>query len=116
MVSRSLAQIFACNIQRKRKILGWSQENLAENLGIGQQSLSRIERGAMAPKFERLPDIAQVLHCSVAELFIDPDEKSISEPTAMIADILEGLTAEEQKTILHFVSEASLLFKRNRSV
>ena len=88
MAKNELSVIFGNNIHRKRKQLGLTQDELAEKLGIGQQSLSRMERGTMAPKFERLQDIEMI-----------------------ITDILSGLTPKEKHSILKFVSDASQIFK-----
>jgi transcriptional regulator with XRE-family HTH domain len=114
MGDSQLAQIFAYNIQQKRRLLGLTQDALAEKLGIGQQSLSRMERGIIAPKFERLSDIASVLHCSVAELFVNDSMPENSE-SIIIADILQGLTREERRALLHFILDAAHVFKTVRS-
>ncbi len=110
MGKNELSVVFGSNIQRKRKQLGMTQDELAEHLGIGQQSLSRMERGTMAPKFERLQDIASVLHCSVPELFIQ-DSTEETDIESIISDILSGLRLKEKNLILKFVSDASQLFK-----
>ena len=63
-MNADLAKTFGANVQRRRKQLGLTQDNLAELLGIGQHSLSRIERGVLTPKFDRLsifPNICTVL-------------------------------------------------------
>lgn len=112
MAKSELSVIFGNNIQRKRKQLGLTQDELAEKLGIGQQSLSRIERGTMAPKFERLQDIACVLHCPVSEFFIH-DTHDDTDIESIITDILSGLNPKEKKLILKFVSDASQLFKNH---
>ncbi len=112
MSESSLAVIFGNNIQRKRKQLGLTQDELAELLGIGQQSLSRMERGTMAPKFDRLEDIASALHCPVSELFIG-EENSDRDVELIVADILYGLRPVEKDSVLRFVSDAALIFKRN---
>ena len=79
-------------------------------MGIRQQSMSRIERGVAAPRFERLTDIARELHCSVAALFVEPN--TVSEDTQdVLTDVLEKLTATERALVLRFVIEASALFK-----
>lgn len=114
MSGSSLATIFGNNIQRKRKLLGLTQDELAERLGIGQQSLSRMERGTMAPKFERLEDIAKALYCSVPELF-NSEKNSERDIEIMISDILYDLRSHEKNSILRFVSEASIIFKQNRN-
>ena len=115
MTKSDLAIIFGKNIQRKRTQLGLTQDELAERLGIGQQSLSRIERGTMAPKFERLQDIASVLHCPVSELFVDDATKD-TDTESIIRDILHGLNHNERISILKFISEASLLLKNHRKM
>lgn len=110
MTARNLAQVFATNIQRKRKLLGLTQEDLAARLGIGQQSMSRIERGVAAPKFERLTDIARELHCSVAALFVEPSAVG-GDTQDVLANILGELSETERACVLKFVIEASTLFK-----
>ncbi len=113
MAEKTLAEIFGANIQRKRKMLGLTQEELSERLGVGQQSLSRMERGTMAPKFERLNDIARALHCPVSELFVDAATLP-HEYASTIDDILNGLSEAECAAVLRFVSDASLLMRSSR--
>lgn len=72
--SKSLARRVGANIAAHRKLKGWTQAQLGEILGIGTDSLCRIERGTMAPRFQRLEDIAEALGCSVADLFRTPEE------------------------------------------
>lgn len=70
----SLAQRLGANIAAYRRLKGWTQAQLGEKLGIGTDSLCRIERGVMAPRFQRLEDFADILGCSVADLFKTPEE------------------------------------------
>ncbi|MBQ2761867.1 MAG: helix-turn-helix transcriptional regulator [Mailhella sp.] len=70
----SLARRVGANIAAYRKLKGWTQAQLGEILGIGTDSLCRIERGTMAPRFQRLEDIAKALGCSVSDLFRTPEE------------------------------------------
>ena len=86
-------------IYAKRKALGLTQAALAEKLGIGQQSLSRIEQGRMAPKFERLQDIADALACGVPDLFRSVDTGAVQHMDAL-ADLLVSLTEEEQAFVV----------------
>lgn len=57
------------NIGQKIKELrlqrGWSQEKLAEKIGIGQQYISKYESGKLSPSFKTLSKIADVLGVSV---------------------------------------------------
>lgn len=70
----NLAKLVGGNIAARRKQKNWTQAELGEKLGIGTDSLCRIERGVMAPRFQRLDDIAHFLDCSVADLFKTPEE------------------------------------------
>lgn len=74
-----LAIIVGANISAKRKLKGMNQAQLAELLGIGPDSLSRIESGITAPKFQTLEKMAQALECPVAEFFLcDGEEKAVN--------------------------------------
>ena len=64
-----LTAIVGANITAFRKEKGWNQAQFAELLGVGADSLSRIERGLVAPRFKRLEQMAELLECSVADLF-----------------------------------------------
>ena len=66
---QSLASIVGANISHRRKELGLTQEGMAEKPNMGGDSLSRIENGLVAPRFQRLEKIAAVLGCAVADLF-----------------------------------------------
>lgn len=110
MKKELLSEIFGQNIQRKRKQLGMTQDALAERLGIGQQSLSRMERGTMAPKFERLQEIADALHCSVAELFIE-SEQNFYETRLTLCELINGLTKRESDAVMNIVREMVTIFK-----
>ena len=110
MLVNFLTKIFGNNIRKRRKGLYLTQVELAERLGIGQQSLSRIERGVTAPKFERLEEIEDVLQCSVSALFhAEPCEKGGID--RIIRENLQGLQEKEQKIILKLIAEVSVVLK-----
>ena len=81
-----LAIIVGANISAKRKRKGMNQVQLAEQLGIGPDSLSRIESGITAPKFQTLEKMAQVLECPVAELFLYNEEGVVLDITKNFSD------------------------------
>lgn len=110
MLVTLLTKIFGNNIRKRRKGLYLTQVELAERLGIGQQSLSRIERGVTAPKFERLEEIEDVLQCSVSALFhAEPCEKGGID--RIVRENLQGLQEKEQKIILKLIAEVSVVLK-----
>lgn len=52
---------------RTRK--GLSQEQLARLMGTTQAAVAMWETGARMPRADKLPKLAEVLGCSVADLF-----------------------------------------------
>lgn len=56
------------NIAKHRQKLGLTQEQLAEKLDLGNEAISRIERGVTTPSLMRLFDFAMVFHCKVNDL------------------------------------------------
>lgn len=65
----TLREQFGCNLRRLRLKEEWTQEQMAERLGMSVNFLSFMERGLKAPSFENLERIAEVLKVGVAELF-----------------------------------------------
>lgn len=98
---------FGAVIAEKRKLLRISQEVLAERVEISQESLSRMEKGFIAPRFERLQLFADALECSISDLFRvqgDADERA-----GTIAKILSSLSDEQQKEIVGIVATVAKL-------
>lgn len=81
-----LARLVGSNIAMRRKLKKWTQAQLGEMLGIGTDSVCRIERGVTAPRFQRIEDIAHLLGCSVADLFKTPEEQLQSALCSQNAD------------------------------
>lgn len=54
-----------------RKQMGWSQEDLAEQLGVSRQSVSKWESGASVPELERIIQLCDLFGLSADELIRD---------------------------------------------
>ena len=92
-----LATIVGANITAQRRLMGWNQAEFAEQLGIGADSLSRIERGLVAPRFPRLEQMASLLECPVYELFQTQEdrERAKERPAAVSFSSLDLSTRRE---------------------
>jgi transcriptional regulator with XRE-family HTH domain len=55
-------------IRLRREELGLDQSELAERLGVGQQTVSRWETGSGLPRRERLPQLADALEFDPSHL------------------------------------------------
>ena len=62
-------------IRERRRALGLSQQDLAEQLGVSFQQVQKYERGANRISFSRLVEVSGALRCSLADLAegLDPD-------------------------------------------
>ncbi len=61
--------ILATNIQNFRKKCGFTQEELAQKLGVTFQAISKWENAKSAPDILFLPIMADLFGCSIDELF-----------------------------------------------
>lgn len=55
-------------IREKRKSVGWTQEDLADQAGIDRSYIGGVERGERNLTFNTLCQICQALGCDVATL------------------------------------------------
>lgn len=65
----SLKSRFGRRLKQLRLYRGLTQEELAEATRLSAESISNLERGKHAPKFETLEVLAQALGVSVKALF-----------------------------------------------
>ena len=80
-----------------------TQIELANRLDMAPDALSRIENGYVAPRFNRIEEMAKVLDCSVAELFRERSA-SLRARSDYIADIISPLSPEKQEEVISLVS------------
>ena len=74
-----IKEVFGNNIRKARKQKGWSQEHLAELVGIGVPAISKIERGKSFPNEENLNSIITVLKIQPHLLFKDENDIDAEE-------------------------------------
>jgi len=60
---------FGKNLRKHRKLKGFTQEQLANDLGIEISQISRIERGIINTSIGNINSIAVVLKISLKDLF-----------------------------------------------
>lgn len=105
-----LAVTVGAAIAARRKQKGLTQSQFAEFIDVTQDSLSRMEKGSIAPKFSRLQRIADGLGCSVADLFRKLDD-SAREKAERMADKISPLSPELQDLVVEFVEKTVEVFK-----
>ncbi|EPN9336299.1 helix-turn-helix domain-containing protein [Enterococcus faecalis] len=79
---------FSKNVARLRKERGYSQEDLANKLGVKKQTISNIERGTRYPTFDTLEKIVQVFNVSSVQLFGTEKEIEVAD-TSYVMDRMD---------------------------
>jgi transcriptional regulator with XRE-family HTH domain len=57
------------NIRELRESAGLTQGELASELGVDRSSVTKWETGKSRPRTEDLPKLAEVLQCSIDDLY-----------------------------------------------
>lgn len=62
-------------IQKRRMAIGMTQAELAHKLGVNPSSVAKWETEKAYPRADLLPKIAQLLGCTIDDLYADEPEK-----------------------------------------
>lgn len=88
-----------------REIRQWSQEDMADKLGMSVTGYAKIERGQSKLYYDKLVQIAQVFNVSVSDL-ITVDEK---KPTWYFAE-----NCSNQNTANYYATDSAMLIELER--
>lgn len=86
----------------ERRRCGLSQQQVAEQIGVEPETVSRIENGGIAPSLVRLRQFAHVYGCSLQGLLGRTSDR-LPDLAQRIASELDGLPARDQ---LHVAEQA----------
>lgn len=92
-----LQKDFGWQVRRHRMRMGLSQLDLAEAIGRSPQMIGRIERGASAPSFETLEQIARVLETPPHAFFAPSNLDASQAAVDRIVHRLSDLTPDEME-------------------
>src|SRR5919202_1482169 len=85
-------------VRMLRTLKGWSQTKLAEEIGVGQDTISAIERGEHEPRASTLRKLANGLGVDIAELFEEPTIRPLAEA------LVSPEAVEEQRALFGMCS------------
>lgn len=97
-----LAQLVGKAIAKQRTLCGLSQEQVAEELGIGGEAVSRIERGIVMPNIERLMQFAEIFGCEAADLLTQASHRP-EDQAVRISQMLNQLTPADRQLVLEMI-------------
>lgn len=93
---QELARKLGEAIAWRRDQAGLTQEELSELLGIGNQAISRIERGAVMPTLPRLYEFAEAFECRIDELLLSISDRDADQAAVMAHQIASLYPADRQ--------------------
>lgn len=99
---KRLAVLTGKAIAKHRIRMGLTQEEVGVRLGIGNEAVSRIERGLRKPNIERLIEFANIFECDLAELLTEMSPRA-TEQSVRIHDLLVPLAPEDRQFVVEIV-------------
>ena len=72
----------------RRRAAGYSQERFAEDLGIDRSRIAQYETGRAWPPAALLPAMADLLCCSIDDLYVRPEENGPPRASAPTTEIV----------------------------
>ena len=103
------------NIRTIRHQRGWSQEDVANRLGISIPALSKIETGVTDINLSRLEQIANIYDLNVVNLLaLDAED---AEPQTSSLTVAQKKIVDRESEIAHLQRKVILLYEelRNRT-
>lgn len=97
------------NIAKYRQSLGLTQEQLAEKLDLGNEAISRIERGVAMPSLMRLFEFSKVFHCNVADLLSEGTTQK--DDIEYIALLLKALPETDRRFTIKMLEQLVVYLK-----
>ena len=98
-------------IAMQRKIAELTQQQVAEQLGVEKESISRLETGYVPQNVERLQQLSKVFGCPINRFF-PQEEGHESIYAATIGDMIRSLPDEYQESLVNCVAELAGTLKK----
>jgi transcriptional regulator with XRE-family HTH domain len=103
---KQLAGMVGRAISKQRIRCGLTQEEVAERLGVGNEAVSRIERGIVTPNIDRLFEFAAIFDCEVAELLTEASHRP-DDQASRISKLLTPLALSDRHLVVELVERLS---------
>ena len=89
---------------------GFTQDEVAEALGVGSEAVSRFERGLVDLGISRMVELAELFECGIGELLMESSNRP-ADQASVIASEIAALPAKERETIVAFVRQLAELLR-----
>jgi transcriptional regulator with XRE-family HTH domain len=109
-----LAAQIGQTIARRRLACDLTQEDVAEQLGIGLAAVSRMERGVIMPTVSRLVELAGIFQCNAADLMTEVSTGA-HDQAQHLTQVLSTLGSSERATLVDVVERLAACLNHSRS-
>lgn len=110
----ALAKEIGKLIGKRRELKGLTQNEVAEQLGIGYEAVSRMERGNTLPSVVKLMRLADILECPIEELVSETSSRANDQAQVMLR-MIEDLPVEDRTFMMDIVERLSRQLKAKAS-
>lgn len=86
----NIKKLLGKRIKELRKTKNYTQDELAEKVGIGTPNISYFETGRFSPAIETLEKIAEALDVEIYELYMFKSLKSVDEIRAELEEVMRS--------------------------
>jgi len=97
--SERLAKGLGRNVAERRRQLEWTQEQVAERVGVDAETISRFERGANLPSLLTLEKLSTALRLPIGDLLSKQRPEAASE-AAVFDALIAGLSPDERAFVI----------------
>lgn len=97
-----------------RKQKGWTQQQLADEVGVRVLQIRRYESGASQPTLDAIRRLALALGVTTDELIFDKDERGPDEDLRLQFEAITRFTPEEKKVAKAVLESLILKHDANR--
>lgn len=97
-----LAGVVGRAIARQRVAADLTQEQVAERLGIGNEAVSRMERGVVVPTVARLAELADIFQCELTDLLTEASNRS-GDQASYLTRLLSKLGNSDRAMVIEIV-------------
>lgn len=108
MYAMDFAQVGA-NIQKQINIKGYTQQSLADALGVSKQVMNKIIKGSKAINVNELAKIASIMGMTTDELLTVEGEPVSAESLSFMGSVTDEETLEKVNLIRSAIDEIHML-------
>jgi transcriptional regulator with XRE-family HTH domain len=92
------------DISEKRKEIGWTQAELAEQIGVDTETISRFERGSNMPSLLRLERLAAALDMPLSGLIASSSSRFRGQ-AQKISELISELIESDMDLVLNVLKQ-----------